>query len=217
MPFAGRLLISDSTPETRMPGQINDLQQWLDALKQKAEQERGRHQTHVRPEATTSPVQAQQPVQTVKPVRPVQTVKPVQPVRPVEPVQKTAGGFLADMLQEALDLPSQAELQKRAEEAANREKALRRKQQSQQRKQAQARKRKQVEAQARKRAEAEKRKQEELLARKQQRMLARSALGLSGNLIRDLRHNPQALREAVLLVEILGPPLAERDPFERIV
>ncbi len=45
----------------------------------------------------------------------------------------------------------------------------------------------------------------------------KSALGLSGNLLNDLRDNPAALREAICLLEILGPPLAERDPFERLV
>lgn len=44
-----------------------------------------------------------------------------------------------------------------------------------------------------------------------------SSLGLSGDLVRDLRTNPAALREAILLVETLGPPLADRDPFERLI
>ena len=46
---------------------------------------------------------------------------------------------------------------------------------------------------------------------------ARSTLGLSGDLIHDLRHSTSSLREAVLLLEILGPPLVDRDPFERLV
>jgi hypothetical protein len=45
---------------------------------------------------------------------------------------------------------------------------------------------------------------------------ARSNLGISGNLIHDLRHNPAALREAILLLETLGPPVAERDPMKRL-
>ena len=194
-----------------MPGQSGYLQQWLNALKEKAETERGGGRSA--PQSSARPAPAPRPVQVQ---RPVQSARPVQPVRAQQPQQKNAAASLMGILQEALDAPSQAELQRKAEAAAQQQKELRRKQALRQ-KRAQAQKRKQAEKQARLRAQEAKRKQEELLAKQRKSRPTSSALGLSGNLIRDLRHNPQALREAVLLVEILAPPLVDRDPFERLV
>jgi predicted ribosome quality control (RQC) complex YloA/Tae2 family protein len=185
-----------------MSGQSGDLQQWLNSLKKKAESASSSvgKQEH-RPDKKAAPLQHHR----------------YEKEEPAPPKPAAAPG-LQDIIQglakQFLDIPASGARQQR-----EREDDLKRQEEDiRHRKELAKRKRAELE---RKKAEAEKAAQQlkaasEAAPKKRTGKIG-SHLGLSGNLIRDLRNNPSALREAIMLVEILGPPLADRDPAGRLL
>ncbi len=183
-----------------MPDQSQDLQAWLDALKKRAA-DQGRGQ------------------------------RAPQPARPAPPPQEVYAQN--EEVDEFDDLEVIEEGPARwVDEYETRRQA----QQANLRAKAEAEKRKQVEA-ARRREEADKQqamerrrhKQQQKEKRRQARQPevkakppkpvppARSNLGLTGDVVHDVRCNPRSLREAIVLVELLGPPVAFRDPQDRMM
>ena len=189
-----------------MAGNSGDLQQWLENLKKKAEEQK-RGGSPRQPEAQPAP-------------------RPRPTPRAEPPVAHHGASSRDEMRRIRLNENREREVVQRREveqeELARQAKA--KADQARKLKAKAEQKRAKVEA-AKKRIAARRRMSpQEMPAsdrrgarRPAQYAPARSSLGLSGNLIHDLRQNPRALREAVLLVEILGPPLADRDPMDRFI
>lgn len=171
----------------------NDLQQWLEALKREAE---------ARTRGTVPP-------------------PPPTPSRPSVPSWEEEFPFLGKP--ETPQRKIQKAEEERRREAEERERLAR---ETEEREEEKLRKKRLAEERKRKKQEIEKTRKKGTAEAKpsleakpsvpsSRPTPSRSTLALSQNLIHDLRTRPEALREAVLLLEILGPPLCDRDPFER--
>ncbi len=185
-----------------MPGAGDDLQQWLEALKRKAEaQARGvADGTHDRADVPEKGEKGR--ASSRKDRRPGQAEAERARWGPRQERQRRE--------------EEQRETEQRQQEADERAR------QEQREKGADARRRRNIAEAGRRRADAKRGAGTARNARTRQRRgtlrpAPRSSLGLSGDLIHDLRRNPATLREAILLLEILGPPLADRDPMDRFV
>lgn len=194
-----------------MAGDPGDLQAWLNTLKQKAQESGGGDSAPQQPPAARAKPRSSRPQNTDK-VRGEYT----------RSYGASRSGHRADERKD--EIPHQHHDLRRAETIRHEENADRRREEEraekQQRREANLREKKERDRQKklRKIREAKKKEAAEKERKKYQHIpqaaTPRSTLGLSGNLIHDLRNNPRALREAILLHEILGKPVADRNPFD---
>ncbi|MBN2711059.1 MAG: hypothetical protein JXR97_01295 [Planctomycetes bacterium] len=176
-----------------MSGQPNDLQAWLNQLKKRAEGQSGGQKKA-----------APQPQQPQPAPEPVARTQPVQQQPRPQPKQKVNYGRPHDIAKAETSRHQEERRMMELEREAEKKRII-------------AERKRQQQLEQQRILQEQIQKQEEMLRKKKkEKRKARSALGLSGNLMHDLRHNPSSLREAIVLCEILGPPLVDRDPAKRM-
>ncbi len=186
-----------------MSGQPEDLQQWLNELRKRAESQRSRRPPAPKPSYREAESDRARPLEEVLGERIREMTAETHP-RPEPPSPRRAHYRHEAVASAHPDVD--AARRRVAEETRRREDRRRR----------EATARKEEEA---KRREAERREKE---AARRKRMAAARAeqadsagrAGLTGDPVGDLRAGPAVLREAILLKEILGPPVSLRGPGE---